>query len=289
MGTTDLVDGYPATAQGQASMIRDVIAAANEAGASGTFYWEGAWIPVGSADEDNSSIWEKYGSGWASSYASDYDPEDAGLYYGGSSWDNQAFFDFEGHPLASINVWKYLKYGTTLESAVDYVPTEKPTAGDDGKPDLSDLTNLVLNPGFEDSDTSMWNVKYEGDTNPTDFFEKPEDAYAGDMSFHFYSADSDMDFSIEQEFTELEPGTYYLTAYSQGGDFDANAAFELYAVTSDGELTDAFQLTTYTDWKNPVIPAIEVTDGKLTVGVRIKANAASWGTVDNFELYKISD
>ncbi|MBD5156934.1 MAG: cellulase family glycosylhydrolase [Butyrivibrio sp.] len=289
VGTTDLVDGYPATAQGQASMIRDVIAAANEAGASGTFYWEGAWIPVGGADEDNSSVWEKYGSGWASSYASDYDPEDAGLYYGGSSWDNQAFFDFEGHPLASINVWKYLKYGTTLESAVDYVPTEKPTAGDDGKTDLSDLTNLVLNPGFEDSDTSMWNVKYEGDTNPTDFFEKPEDAYAGDMSFHFFSADSDMDFSIEQEFTELEPGTYYLTAYSQGGDFDANAAFELYAVTSDGELTDAFQLTTYTDWKNPTIPAIEVTDGKLTVGVRIKANAASWGTVDNFELYKISD
>lgn len=289
VGTTDLVDGYPATAQGQASMIRDVIAAANEAGASGTFYWEGAWIPVGGADEDNSSVWEKYGSGWASSYASDYDPEDAGLYYGGSSWDNQAFFDFEGHPLASINVWKYLKYGTTLESAVDYVPTEKPTAGDDGKPDLSDLTNLVLNPGFEDSDTSMWNVKYEGDTNPTDFFEKPEDAYAGDMSFHFFSADSDMDFSIEQEFTELEPGTYYLTAYSQGGDFDANAAFELYAVTSDGELTDAFKLTTYTDWKNPTIPAIEVTDGKLTVGVRIKANAASWGTVDNFELYKILD
>lgn len=122
-GTTDLVEGYPATPQGQTSMVRDVIAAANEAGASGVFYWEGAWLPVGPADADNSPIWEKYGSGWASSFASDYDPEDAGLYYGGCSWDNQAFFDFEGHPLASINVWKYLKYGTTPES-VDYTPTE---------------------------------------------------------------------------------------------------------------------------------------------------------------------
>ncbi len=93
----------------------NVVANASEAGASGVFCWEGAWIPVGKGD--NSAIWEKYGSGWASSYASDYDPEDAGLYYGGSSWDNQAFFDFEGHPLASINVWKYLKYGTTLDSA----------------------------------------------------------------------------------------------------------------------------------------------------------------------------
>jgi arabinogalactan endo-1,4-beta-galactosidase len=118
VGTTDLVDGYPATVQGQTSMIRDVVAAANEAGASGVFYWEGAWIPVGEATVDNSSLWETYGSGWASSYAADYDPEDAGLYYGGCSWDNQAFFDFSGHPLASINVWKYLKYGTTLEPTI---------------------------------------------------------------------------------------------------------------------------------------------------------------------------
>lgn len=111
-GTDDLVDGYPATVQGQTDMIRDVIAAANEAGACGVFYWEGTWIPVGKATDDNSAIWEKYGSGWASSYASDYDPDDAGLYYGGSAWDNQAFFDFEGHPLESLKLFNYLKEGT---------------------------------------------------------------------------------------------------------------------------------------------------------------------------------
>ncbi len=116
VGSADAVPGYPATVQGQTSMIRDVIAAANEAGALGIFYWEGAWIPVGPATEDNSPIWEKYGSGWASSYAGDYDPEDAGIYYGGSSWDNQAFFDFEGHPLASLDVFRCLKYGTVVGS-----------------------------------------------------------------------------------------------------------------------------------------------------------------------------
>jgi arabinogalactan endo-1,4-beta-galactosidase len=285
-GVDDLVEGYPATVQGQTSMIRDVFAAANEAGASGVFYWEGTWIPVGKATEDNSAIWEEYGSGWASSYASDYDPEDAGLYYGGCSWDNQAFFDFEGHPLASLNLFKYLKYGTTLESAVDYVPVEKKTVE---KIDVSGLTNLVLNSGFEDEDTSMWKVTYEGDTNPTDYFEKPEDAYSGNIAFHFYSADSDMEFAIEQEFTDLEPGKYYLTAYSQGGDTKSDSEFELYAITSDGEQTDSFKLTTYIDWKNPTIPEIEVTDGNLTIGVRAKTNATSWGTVDDFGLYKISD
>lgn len=98
--------GYPATVQGQASCIRDVIAAASEADAIGVFYWEGAWIPVGSNSADNSALWEQYGSGWASSYSAGYDPDNAGRYFGGSSWDNQAFFDFSGHPLESLNVFK---------------------------------------------------------------------------------------------------------------------------------------------------------------------------------------
>lgn len=122
VGIDDLVDGYPATVQGQANMIRDVFAAANEAGAIGVFYWEGVWLPVGEATADNSPIWEEYGSGWASSYASDYDPEDAGLYYGGCSWDNQAFFDFDGHPLESLNVFRYLKTGASAPLAIDAVP-----------------------------------------------------------------------------------------------------------------------------------------------------------------------
>ena len=94
---------------GQATMIRDICKNVSEVGGIGVFYWEGAWIPVGPADADNSAIWEKYGSGWASSYASDYDPEDAGLYYGGCSWDNQALFDFKGNPLDSLKVFGELK------------------------------------------------------------------------------------------------------------------------------------------------------------------------------------
>lgn len=113
-GAGVLVDGYDVSVQGQASMIRDICAAANEAGVLGVFYWEGTWIPVGEATADNSPIWEEFGSGWASSYAAEYDPWDAGLFYGGCSWDNQAMFDFDGHPLASLNVFKYLKYGTTV-------------------------------------------------------------------------------------------------------------------------------------------------------------------------------
>ncbi len=342
-GTDDLVEGYAATVQSQASMIRDICEAANDVGVLGIFYWEGAWVPVGEATVDNSAIWEKYGSGWASSFAADYDPEDAGLYYGGCAWDNQAMFDFDGHPLASLNVFKYLRYGSTAPLAIDDIPkvsvlcdvggalelpetipviyndraanTEVPVVWDEAQIAAIDtnvggdyevagtledgtevicyiqviMINHVLNPGFEDADTSMWKVTYAGESNPTDFQVKADDAYSGETSFHFWSADSDMEFSIEQEFTDLEPGTYQLTVYAQGGDVSADSSMELYAVVNGEELTEPFMVTTWVDWKAPTITDIKVTDGTLIIGVRMKCNAASWGTVDDFTLNRVSD
>lgn len=341
-GTDDLAEGYSASVQGQANEVRDVCAAASEAGAEGVFYWEGTWIPVGPADADNSDLWEKYGSGWASSYASGYDPKDAGQYYGGCSWDNQAMFDFTGHPLASLNVFKYLKYGATAPLAVDSIPavtvacnigtdpelpdtvsviyndrseaqvpvtwnTDDVTAVDtenggnftvsgtleDGTEITAAVTvdriNYVQNPSFEDSDTSMWTVNYSGETDPTDYQVKAADAHSGEVAFHFWSGSADMDFSIEQSFTDLEPGTYELSAFSQGGDLSDDAYMDLYVLVDGKELTAPFMLTTYADWQNPVIPEIKVTDGSLTIGVRYKCNVNSWGTLDDVTLYKIAE
>lgn len=341
-GTDDLAEGYSASVQGQANEVRDVCAAASEAGAEGVFYWEGTWIPVGPADADNSDLWEKYGSGWASSYASGYDPKDAGQYYGGCSWDNQAMFDFTGHPLASLKVFKYLKYGATAPLAVDSIPavtvacnigtdpelpdtvsviyndrseaqvpvtwnTDDVTAVDtenggnftvsgtleDGTEITAAVTvdriNYVQNPSFEDSDTSMWTVNYSGETDPTDYQVKAADAHSGEVAFHFWSGSADMDFSIEQSFTDLEPGTYELSAFSQGGDLSDDAYMDLYALVDGKELTAPFMLTTYADWQNPVIPEIKVTDGSLTIGVRYKCNVNSWGTLDDVTLNRVGE
>lgn len=341
----DLVEGYGATVQSQATMIRDICAAANEVGVAGMFYWEGTWIPVGSAEQDNSALWEKYGSGWASSYSIKYDPDDAGKYYGGCSWDNQAMFDFTGHPLASLNVFKYLKYGSTAPLAIDYIPdvnvsinvddevslpekidvvyndrsknTQEAVTWDEaqlakidtskegsytveGKMDDGstvtanvqvEMLNYVVNPSFEDPDTSMWNVTYNGDTDPTDYQEKEDDAHSGTYAFHFWSGDSDMDFAIEQEITDLEAGSYRLSAFAQGGDMDESSELELYAIVNGEEAAaESFMLTSWADWKEPVISDININAGDtLTIGVRMKCNTGSWGTVDDFTLNKISD
>lgn len=115
---------YPITVQGQARAVRDVmeaVASVGEAGL-GVFYWEPAWISVpGETWEEQSRLWEKHGSGWASSYATEYDPEDAGVHYGGSAWDNQALFDFKGHPLPSLNVFKYVYSGSVATVKVDAI------------------------------------------------------------------------------------------------------------------------------------------------------------------------
>ncbi|TAI51562.1 arabinogalactan endo-1,4-beta-galactosidase [Bacillus paralicheniformis] len=111
---------YPVTVQGQANAVRDVIQAVSDVGEAGigVFYWEPAWIPVGPARqlEKNKSLWETYGSGWATSYSAEYDPEDAGKWFGGSAVDNQALFDFKGRPLPSLNVFKYVDTGTPFKN-----------------------------------------------------------------------------------------------------------------------------------------------------------------------------
>jgi arabinogalactan endo-1,4-beta-galactosidase len=115
---------YPITVQGQADALRDVIAAVAAVGeaAIGVYYWEPAWIPVPGADaESRKALWESCGSGWASSYAAEYDPDDAGKRYGGSSWDNQALFDFEGRPLASLAVFRLAASGAVAQRRADSI------------------------------------------------------------------------------------------------------------------------------------------------------------------------
>lgn len=341
---TDIIEDYAATVQSQANCLRDVMAAAAAGEKSlGVFYWEGAWIPVGAAAEkaENQKLWEKYGSGWASSYSAKYDPEDAGQYYGGCSWDNQALFDFTGHPLASLNVFKYVNYGTVCDLKVDYIEdtvvnvnvgdelvmpdtvqavyNDRKQSGpvavtweesqyrdiDTGKGGdytvegtLEDGTKLsctvhvaranwLQNPGFEEEDVSMWNVRYEGNGNPTDIQEKSSDALTGDNSLHFWD-DAAQEFWAEQTVSGLAAGTYGVEANLQGGDVGTDAEIYLYAEV-DGTVykSDPVTLDGWCNWKTPQITGIELDGAQdITVGVYVKCAGGGWGTMDDFYLYK---
>ena len=112
----------PFTEQGQATAIRNLINTVNNAGGLGVYYWEPAWLTVGDTtgltgeayDKQvaaNKATWEKYGSGWASSYASEFDAKDAGVWFGGSAVDNEAMFYPDGTASPSLHVWNYVKTG----------------------------------------------------------------------------------------------------------------------------------------------------------------------------------
>ena len=79
------IGGYEATVQGQATAMRDVIAAVAQVPNGkglGIFYWEPEWIPV-------------EGAGWKTGQ--------------GDTWENQAMFDFHGNALPSLNVFRLVR------------------------------------------------------------------------------------------------------------------------------------------------------------------------------------
>ena len=127
---------YSISEQGQANILRDVMQAVANVGNSGIgmFYWEPAWLPANYAYNDdgtlntelykaNQNAWLENGCGWASENAIDYDGDHVER-TGGSVIDNQALFDFEGNPLESLNVFKYVNTGSAAPYKVlDVVKT----------------------------------------------------------------------------------------------------------------------------------------------------------------------
>ena len=155
-----VVKNYPYTVSGQAASVRDVIdTVAKIPGGIGVCYWEGTWITVGQTSwEENSAKWEKYGSGWASSYSAGYDPEDAGQWYGGCAVDNQAMFDANGKPLQSLRVFNLVRYGNEGTVKADALEDVN-ILSDIGKPIvLPEKINAIMTDGSRSEVSVTWNI-----------------------------------------------------------------------------------------------------------------------------------
>lgn len=152
---------YPISVQGQATSVRNVFQAVCDVGDSGigVFYWEPAWLPVGPKEnlENNKVLWEKYGSGWASSFAGEYDAEDAGKWYGGSAVDNQALFDFNGKPLESLNIFRYIVTGATAPKEIEEIETIKIEVNSYNEIQLPEEINIKFNDSSQKRVRVNWN------------------------------------------------------------------------------------------------------------------------------------
>lgn len=159
------VKNYPMTVQGQANCVRDVVDCMvnDTVNGIGVFYWEGTWISVGTSSyEQNAALWEQYGTGWATSYAKNYDPKDAGLYYGGCAVDNQAFFDAGGNPLESLKVWGLLSTGNVVDLRPDAIEDTTIICDLNGTLVLPEKVNAVMNDNSKQAVDVTWhNVDYD--------------------------------------------------------------------------------------------------------------------------------
>ena len=151
---------YPLSRQGQATAVRAVVQAVADVGEAGlgVFYWEPAWLPVGTPDElaANKVLWERDGSGWATSYAGEYDPHDAGQWHGGSAWDNQALFAFDGTAADVLNIFSYVRTGAVAPREVEQVAPValRLTEGDDVV--LPDAVDVRYTDGTSETQPVIW-------------------------------------------------------------------------------------------------------------------------------------
>ena len=160
---------YNVSVQGQVDAVSSIMKTISETtGGIGMFYWEPAWIPVQEYDAaasnaqevlaSNQEKWETYGSGWAASFSAEYDKENAGRYYGGSSWDNQALFDHNGNPLDSLNVFKYVDTGATTERRLDVVENKEQILEYGANVVLPQTVTGIYNDGTTEELAVEWNA-----------------------------------------------------------------------------------------------------------------------------------
>ena len=148
---------YPFTLQGQVNHLGDVTQAMHDIGGIGVFYWEGAWVPVpGGSWEANSALWEQYGAGWASSFAADYDPADAGKYYGGCACDNQTLFDFSGKALESLRFFNLVRSGNIVPVKADAIDDTTLMIDLTEEVVLPDTVNAVMNDNTRQAVPVVW-------------------------------------------------------------------------------------------------------------------------------------
>ena len=223
---------YPFTIQGQANSVRNIIdTVANKlSNGIGVCYWEGTWITVGTNSwEENSMKWEQFGSGWASSYAVEYDPKDAGAYYGGCAVDNQALFDSEGKPLESLKVFNLVKNGNVVDIKPDAIADTNLICDLNGTITLPDTVDAVMSDNSKKTLPVEWKYYQVTDENynTTKYDSLDFNAFktggvkkydivgvAGGMEAHCYLSMVEYNYLANYSFEEDSPNTKIPTGWT---------------------------------------------------------------------------
>jgi len=151
--------------------------------------------------------------------------------------------------------------------------------------------NFLQNWSFEDGD-SGWTATAIGSFDELHVEDKVTDSMTGTKHYHFWGAGANcVEFTLEQEVSDLKSGKYDYSISIMGGD---GGATDIYAyVKINGEIvsTADTQITVYNEWHTATIKDIEYTEGDtLAVGIYVKcAGPNAWGKIDDALLNSVSE
>jgi len=268
---SDLGDyvSYEVSTAGQSAFLRDLfstVAAVPEGRGIGVFYWEPAWLPVGSEYYSNLDKWETFGSGWASKAAGEYDA-DAGSVYGGSCIENEALFSNDGVPLDSLYVFGQVH-------------------GDGAAGEMLG-SNLLKNPGFESD--GGWSASPTGwtvhATAGGHFDVRAEDPHSGDYALHWYSEDAFSDSSAAASVTAQEAGTYRFSVNLQA---DETSRYVLSVRSAGGSGQTSGSGTGWGVWQTPYVE-LNLQEGETAVmTLTVSGGAGCYGSADDCAVRKVT-
>ncbi|WP_294429108.1 glycosyl hydrolase 53 family protein [uncultured Treponema sp.] len=320
---SDEANGYVPSVQGQATELRDIIAAVSSVkGGCGVFWWEA-----------DSILWKG-----ANLSATE-----------GNTWENQALFDFTGKVLPSMAVWNLVSgkgevenvwggsakngsgftpyaladsleitaktgetpalpskikviYTNDSEGLVDVkwesidwknqkagiVSVEGTVSGQSFKARasvvLSNRMNLIEDPSFESGKMGKWKLNGPG---AACFMENNKgNAKSGKWTYKYWLGNG-FKSVLSQTVSVPENGTYELSVWAMGGGGENN--IRLFAANFDGtekQVTSKITNTGWTDWHQYKI-RVPVSNGKVTVGIYLDTNPDCWGNFDDIELIKV--
>jgi arabinogalactan endo-1,4-beta-galactosidase len=312
----DKSGGYKATVQGQATEIRDVMAAVSDVPGGqglGLFYWDPVSLPV-------------KGSGWRAGE--------------GNNHENQTLFDFHGKALPSMSVFKLVSGAQQpvdpvplsaapikLTLALDQKTWEYPDQiqaaySDDAyrmapvtwtpldralidKPQVASLrgvltgtkvkavavvnvvpmSNILSDAGFESGTLGDWRI--EG-TPQTALVEKnPGNARTGDYTLKYWN-DKAFLFTASRKVDGLKDGVYTAKLWAMGGGGEKSITWS--AKSGDRDAVQALVHNSgWLKWNQYVLRNVPVTGGSLVLSIVVDGREGCWGNFDDVELTREGD
>jgi arabinogalactan endo-1,4-beta-galactosidase len=313
--------GYKAGVPGQASAIRDVIAAVAEVPNGkglGVFYWEPAWLPG-------------VDTGWAAKHAASYQgeaiPED-----GGSGWANQAMFNFFGEALPSLQVFDLVRaaddtyvppaivevanIALTANAGVEAplpataqvlyadgayrsvaVESWTPSAYDYNTPGTYTAEGILAGGGTVSATITVRPRNYV--SNPglessdmsawilTGAYRSSEAPYTGAYAIHFWNSEF---VSAKQTIAQVPAGVYRLSMSSRiGANADPIGESYVYAESDGVRVSSPLIVSGWSAWNLNVVDSIEVRGGTVEIGAVVNRSIEAGGDFDDWELIRVGD